>query len=51
MYMDLVVYRYIGRKIAEADARLFSIRPPDCITRIPRSFRGRAWKGMCHLHV
>ena len=40
------IFRYIGNRISEADARLIGIKPPDSIARIPRGFRGRAWKGM-----
>ena len=34
----LIYNRYIGNKVAEADARMVAIEPPDCIVRMPKSF-------------
>ncbi len=33
----------------QADARLSGIKPPDAIVRMPRSFRGRKWKGIVEM--
>ncbi|CAI8020857.1 hypothetical protein GBAR_LOCUS12434 [Geodia barretti] len=35
---------YIGRRISEAESRLLGVKPPDVVTRVPKSFRGRGWK-------
>jgi hypothetical protein len=35
---------YIGRSISEAESRFLGIKPPDVVTRVPKSFRGRGWK-------
>ena len=39
------IYRYIGRRISEAESRLLAVKPPDVFTRVPKQFRGRGWKG------
>ena len=39
------MYRYIGKRVAEAEERLRLVKPPDLIGRIPKAFRGRGWKG------
>lgn len=38
---------YIGKEVAEVDARLCAIRPPDEISRTPRSIQRtvKYWKG------
>ena len=47
MYIKFTnLYRYIGRRISEAESRLLGVKPPDVVTRIPRYFRGRGWKGI-----
>ena len=43
--MFLPLFRYIGRRISEAESRLLGVKPPDVVTRVPKSFRGRGWKG------
>jgi len=50
--------RYIGTKIKQVDERLLSIKPPDCISRVPRAASERAhWKGtynvilICHIYI
>ena len=55
MYVNVRLFtstcRYIGNKVKEADARLLGIKPPNCITRMPQSFRGKAWKGNLLVYI
>lgn len=40
------VFRYVGNRISQAESRLAGVKPPNSVTRIPKAFRGRGWKGI-----
>ena len=44
----LNVDRYIGRRLETVDVRLCEIKPPCCLSRLPRALKERKfWKGIC----